>query len=158
MGCDIHTIVEVRDGSEKWQAQNLKPEIFPYRHYGLFGFLANVRNYSNVPNPWPPRGWPKDASEEAWDFFNYWLRCLHTHSHLYLHELLAFNYQKEFEDLRTTKEVAPGVFNGGATAEPGAGKIITYFDFLPGEFFYDFARLCQLGKPEDVRVLFFFDN
>jgi hypothetical protein len=154
MGCDIHTNVEVRQSDGTWSHIDIKPEVFNWRDYGLFGFLADLRNYSAIPNPWPPRGWPDDVSEETIDY-NRGFRegDGHTLHWITLEELKSFDYDKTFEDRRFTNGV-----NCGSTADEGSGRLVTYREFLPDFFFADIDRLSALGEPKDVRVLMFFDN
>ena len=78
MGCDIFSWVEVYDaGSSRWiAARNVFPADdverqlydrpfysapFRRRMYGLFGFLAGVRNYAGCEVLSQPRGLPADA-------------------------------------------------------------------------------------------------
>lgn len=86
MGCDIHTLVEIRQPSPhgKWEA--LMTPVFPYeyfdhsrpisqwnqpfthrpyevRNYAVFAVLADVRNSHSLTPMSVPRGIPQDASE-----------------------------------------------------------------------------------------------
>jgi hypothetical protein len=74
----------------------------------MFGFLANVRNYSAVPPIAEQRGFPDDASEGAKaeydDGFGY-----HSPSWLMVNELLAFNYDALMENRRVTRQLASGI-------------------------------------------------
>jgi len=152
MGCDIHTVVEVKhDG--RWQA--VEKSAFDCRSYGLFGFLANVRNVSRVPNPWPPRGWPQDVTDHAGAILERWELDAHNLHWVSVKELKEFNYDKTFEDRRICKTV--GNFTDcAALAEPGEGKVTTFREFLGEWFFNELEELNALGS--DVRVLMFFDN
>lgn len=179
MGCDIHSFAEVkRDGKWERVTDNIfspndsfgaTSEPFGWRSYGMFGFLADVRNYSKVPCiTGELRGLPNDSeylngpdrhnpektikqiNEEDWNW--------HSKSHIYLKELLEFNYDQQFEDRRYTKQTSPNVFDGAAIAEPGNGQIVSYREFLGSDFFEDLDILKILGQPEDVRVVFWFDN
>jgi hypothetical protein len=64
MGCDIHSAVEIKregkwekvgdifpleDFMKEYHNKEFGSEPFDWRSYGMFGFLANVRNYSHVP-------------------------------------------------------------------------------------------------------------
>ena len=78
MGCDIHSFAEVRHNGkwepsgavfpldqfdQKYEKRSHTESPFNWSSYGLFGFLANVRNYSRVPCiQVPTRELPKDAS------------------------------------------------------------------------------------------------
>lgn len=193
MGCDIHCFAEVRkygniigernagefeydwvkieEPSKENPKYNWEP--FGWRSYGIFGFLADVRNYSCVPCIVEPRGLPNDSNylnkAAEYNFWNGEGRVTikseveedpnyHTLSHIYLSELIAFDYEQTFEDRRFTKQVAPNVFYGGETCEVGEGNIITFRDFLGTHFFDEIERLKEYGEPKDVRIIFWFDN
>ncbi len=179
MGCDIHSFAEVkREG--KWQRETEQifspndsfgktTEPFGWRSYGMFGFLADVRNYSRIPCiTGEPRGLPDDSEylnsagrydedttrrKEVEDDYDY-----HSKSHIYLRQLLDFNYDDTFEDLRYTQQTGPNSFNGAAVAEPGSGSTVTFREFLGEGFFEDLKILSTLGEPDDVRIVFWFDN
>lgn len=168
MGCDIHSVAEYYDASaKKWRGKTifLKSPYdegswrirgpFEYRNYGVFGFLANVRNYSGVPPLSEPRGLPSDISGTADDLVAYWNIDGHSHSWLTVEELTKFNYDAIVEDLRVTRELAPGFFNGGCTAEEGEGVTMTWREFLGPLFFED---LEELQKEGIQRIVFWFDN
>jgi len=158
MGCDIHAYVEVkRNGG--W---NEAGEAFDCRNYGLFGFLAGVRNYSQVPVLAAPRGLPTDVGDlvrlksEEWDVDG------HTHSWVSLRELIDFDYDQQFEDRRVTRTwttlQGARCSDGGCTADPGGGEMTSYREFLGDWYMKELDRLCTLGDPDDVRVVFWFDN
>lgn len=165
MGCDIHTYVEQRqaDGSYKrltwptivgrngWRARGP----FDWRNYGMFGFLADVRNYSYVPPISEARGLPFDISDEVRDEMIKDPWGLHTPSWLSIDELNAFDYERVFENRRCMKEVVPNVFFGGADAGKGNGVMVSYYDFLGEEFFKDLKILNDIGA---TRIVFAFDN
>lgn len=183
MGADIHIFVEIKK-ADKWQ--RLTEKIFPehgdrktdapfdWRSYGMFGFLADVRNYSEVPpisekkglpddsewlNEKETDGWGGETTRKAEILDNYY----HSFSWLSLKELLDFDYEKEFEDLRYTETTyrADGSVsgsNGAAVAKKGNGNITTFSEFLGGDFFRCLEILKTLGSQEDVRIVFWFDN
>lgn len=99
MGCDIHSVAEVKWSSDGWETVQEALWEHPYyrpdeptsyhnvpyhnkpfydRHYTLFAYLAGVRNYKGISPLVPPRGIPEDASVpwrtycESWD--------LHSHT------------------------------------------------------------------------------
>ena len=172
MGCDIHSFAEVRrdgkwkqsgavfpldDFGQKWEKRSHTEHPFDWRSYGLFGFLANVRNYSCVPCIQEPTyELPLDVSDKVRDEFedSDW----HTINVLTLKQLLDFDYDQTFWDRRVTKEVRPGFFDGAALAEEGEGKTRTLRDFLGPDFFRDLDALNSLSDPESVRIVFAFDN
>jgi hypothetical protein len=150
MGCDIHTYVERQNADGEWE--RIEGEPFDVRSYGMFGFLANVRNYSEVPTIALPRGLPSDASDYVTSEWQYWLSDGHTPSWLTVEELSAFDYDAEFEDLRVTRGG-----NGGCTAEPGGGEMTTFREFLGPSFFDDLTVLQAAAAEGPVRVVFWFD-
>lgn len=179
MGADIHCWVEARRGGVWAEARPEFPlsdfekefyasdpgyrrHIWDTRDYGLFGVLAGVRNYSAVPPIAEPRGWPDDLSpalkaelEDQDD--------LHSRSYYTLKELLDFDWSKPCEDRRVTRQTGPRSWNGGCTCEPGAGEMTTYGAHCGERFTGDLKVLEEWAKaegvpPEDVRVVFAFDN
>lgn len=139
MGTDIH-IVAQKKTEKGWDDIKFCP--FDWRSYGMFGFLAGVRNYSAVPSISQPRGLPDDFSSQVMDDY-------HSMSWLSVSELLAFNYDAEFEDRRV---MING--DGGCTAKPGGGEVTTFRNFLGGQFFHDLDKLRDLGAD---RIVFWFD-
>ena len=153
MGCDIHAFAEKQAG-ERWiRVRGISP--FDWRSYGLFGFLADIRNYSAVPPIAPRRELPRDVSEAVQDEYERWSGDAHSATWLSVAELLVFDYDQEFEDRRYTRQEGPNFFNGGATCEPGQGKKTTYREFLGPAFFKDLDKLKEAGAE---RVVFWFDN
>jgi hypothetical protein len=167
MGCDIHCRVQVfENGTWKtvrvpifpptnpkfdegpegyWNQPTTEP--FNWRHYGMFGFLADVRNYSHVPPIAECRGLPPDMGME--DYLGD-----HSFSWINLEELLRFNYEQTFEDRRNSPDG-----NGAADAGIGNGKITTFREFLGPIFFRDLAIMrCLKEDYRDVRVVFGFDS
>lgn len=169
MGCDIHSFAEVRkDGvwelvedaifpydefDREWLKKDFSSEPIRDRNYGLFGWLADVRNYSMVTPICEPKGLPRDVSDcvslESYD----WEPDGHSHSWLSLKELLEVDYDVTFEDRRVTRGS-----NGAYIADVGEGTIVSLRDHLGNEFFSTLEVLKTLGSPEDVRLVFWFDN
>jgi hypothetical protein len=148
MGCDIHSYAEKKTDNRWKMIPDLNP--FDWRSYGMYGFLANVRNYSAVPPISEPRGLPDDASEDVKDKKEYWDTDAHSASWLSLTELLGFDYDAPLEDRRVMRNG-----NGGCTCEPGEGKKTTYREFLGTSFFDDIEKLKSEGAE---RIVFWFDN
>lgn len=154
MGCDIHTVTEIKT-SDGWNGVRLDPQAFDWRCYSIFGFLADVRNYSHCPNPWPCRGWPTGISDEAKELRDRWMEDGHSFHWLTVEELKAYNYDQTFENRRTCRTV--GTFTDcAALAEPGEGKLETLREFLGEAYFNELDRLSSIGN--EVRVLMCFDN
>ena len=152
MGCDIHSHAEKRNGSQ-WK--RLDVEAFEDRNYALFGWLAGVRNYSVVPPIAADRGFPADASNAAANDYDGWSGDAHSASWVSVAELLAVDYEQTVEDRRTTKQLGPNSWTGGATCEPGEGKKETLREFLGDGFFASLKRLQDAGAE---RVVFWFDS
>ena len=180
MSCDIVSWVEVYDPeTNKWNAvRNAFPSDdwershygrafvsapFRNRNYGLFGFLAGVRNYSCCEPLDKPRGLPvdfdskggeaivnedegSDPSEFAWDNF-------HSHSWFVLSELLNFDYDKVFWNRRIRRDG-----DGAALAQDGEGVHLTYREFLGLDYFDTLKIMQGLGTPDHVRVVFCFGD
>lgn len=148
MGCDIHVYIEVKEG--QWVFYST--DIFNYRYYGLFGFLANQRNYSQSDYLQENRGLPEDVSIEVKQESDDLGINGHSHGWLLLEELLNFDYNKTFYDMRGCCNcVCDGCSRNKA-------KLITYTEFLGKHFFDELEELKGLGDPKHVRIVFWFDN
>ncbi len=178
MGCDIHLFTEVKKEG-KWEVVDKPYTPFDKRDYTVFAFLAGVRNYDHCEPLSEPKGLPDDSEElntplsepENYSYSGYdngtaytkkgKIECdadYHSPSFLTLKELLDFDYDKTFWNRRVTKQIAPNAFNGAALAEEGEGKVLSYRENLGTQFFKDLEWLKELGSPEDVRIVFYFDN
>lgn len=162
MGCDIHIFYEIRK-NDKWVKYEEKifksydntytSSPFDWRSYNMFAFLANVRNRIDIEPLSLPKGLPDDSeylnSEYTDDiysskketlkdyYFNDW--DYHSHSFFTVKELLEFDYDKDFSNKRYDDEDS-------------------YRKILPNGFFDDLEILKSLGEPENVRIIFWFDN
>lgn len=168
MGCDIHSAAidangnvlfggKWADGSEAnpnspWMVGDGEP--FGWRNYGVFSFLAGVRNYSDVPPLSEPRGLPDDLKVPDGEDGEFWLGD-HSYSWLSVAELEAFDYDSAVEDRRTTGRLPNGVISGAITAPAGEGKTMTWREFLGPDFFRDLAELRRIRAD---RVAFGFDS
>jgi len=177
MGCDIHSFAErkannkwekVKDffSLDGWEKEYYKKEKtdspFYWRGYSMFAFLADVRNYDCCEPISEPRGLPDDVCAEIEEEHEDWGIDAHSCSYLTLKELLDFDYEKVSWNRRisrTTYNKNGGSFtNGAALAEEGEGTNVTYRENL-GEFFFTHLKeLQELGSPDDVRIVFWFDN
>lgn len=172
MGCDIHTFVEVRKGDHWEPTGPLFPlddfgrelekrshteHPFDWRAYGMFGFLADVRNYCRIPVIAEPKhSLPPDVSEKVKDE---WVDGeYHTTTWLTLRQLQEFNYDQIFWDRRVSKQTGLNRWTGAGLAEEGEGRHLTIREFLGVGFFRDIDIMSGLGEPDDVRVVFWFDN
>ncbi len=173
MGCDIHCYAEVFEKGtwvkvgnvfrldefrQEWNRSEYGDQPITSRNYGLFGWLADVRNYSRVPAISQPRGVPNDVSKEVAKEINEWDGDGHSHSWLLLSEMINVDYEAVFWDRRVTKEILPGVFSGAALADDGEGEIVTLKNHLGREYFESLDVLKTLGETDGVRIVFWFDN
>ncbi len=152
MGCDIHAYAEIK-AAVGWQ-EKTPDEFFDLRNYGIFGFLADVRNYSDVTPLAAPKGLPADMSLAVREKADEWECDAHSHSWFKLSELLAVDYDQTIEDRRVTRNG-----NGGCTAEPGGGQSMTLREFLGSSYFKQLDKMAALAEsPDHVRLIFWFDN
>lgn len=181
MGCDIHSFAEVREEG-KWirNTEKIFPEYgdymstepFGWRNYGMFAFLADVRNYSKIKCIRQPRGLPKDSeylnelSEYASPGSNEYTRFVevqedgnyHTFGYLSLKELADFDYEQVIENRRITVQTGPNSYSGRGEAKDREGIKEILREFLGEYFFQQIEILKSLGEPEDVRIVFWFDD
>ena len=152
MGCDIHSYVECQNNDKSWTPEpwevvtQYEDGPFGWQSYSLFGWLADVRNLSEVPPIASPRGLPVDVSGTVRERYDYWDGDGHSHTWLAVDELLAYDYDSTFEDRRVT----PGYTYIGRTG--------TIRDFLGDDFFRDLDTLRTLNAQHPTRVVFWFDN
>lgn len=164
MGCDIHSVAEKREGDE-WVSVDHEP-FRDGRSYAVFGWLADVRNYSAIPHISDPRGFPADfdktkfgyeAEEEQGNWYSSrgYSPDYHTPSWLTVSELLAVDYEQIVEDRRVTRQLPSGIISGGVTGEPGEGTKMTLREFLGEWYFGHLDKLKELGAE---RIVFCFDS
>ena len=173
MGCDIHSFAEVwKNGVwvkvgdvfplDNWEKgfykKDFNDEPIIDRHYGLFGWLADVRNYSRLPPISQPRGLPTNLSLAVLHESATWGLDGHSYSWLSLAELLEADYEQIVWDRRVMRQESSGVWNGAALANEGEGKHLSLRECLPDSYFKMLEVLKTLGEPENVRIVFWFDN
>jgi hypothetical protein len=169
MGCDIHIIAQKRDANGKWVKIEGEfsegPSPFDWRQYGMFAFLADVRNYSDIKPLSQPRGFPEDFDRGAVEEFVAdgdhgdeviydWMGD-HSYSWLSVAELSAVDYDQMIEDRRVARQVGPNSFSGAETCAAGEGEQKTLRDFLGPDFMADLAKLQEIGAE---RIVFGFDS
>jgi len=157
MGCDIHTYTEALVNG-KWipigavgvdwiwdeKAEDEFPALAiksPYRdrNYSLFSVLAGVRGEG--PAIIPPRGVPDDMNESIAAEYERWGCDAHTAHHYYLSELIENRHQFEREE----------DWGDGKKYKVGGGFLNTLDDLT------ELAKRYEID-PEDVRIVFWFDN
>jgi hypothetical protein len=129
------------NGLDWWDNKSTGKYPYPYsdqpyggRCYALFGVLAGVRDY-DADMIAGARGLPDDTSPEIQSMSDEWGIDGHSHHHYYLDELLDSPYYKMSEE--------------------------ELYDLGIGSFFFktmldDIAKLSD--DPEDIRLVFWFDN
>ena len=174
------------------------PPLYIGRSYNLFSILADVRNgygfagYDTGEGFVPiskPRGYPKDASEEARKASEDYDVDGHSHSWVTLAELEAYDWNqttkhrgyvdekqfKVYEEKGKPEECCGGIGGGSVLIvgndtmrkgkKPKGRDMYTQVEWE--ETYADSVRwfidrvipaLRELGKPENVRMVFFFDN
>lgn len=170
MGCDIHPYAEVRRNG-RWERATELPRD---RDYKTFALLADVRNYSTDPpiKPIsPPRGLPIDVawSDEAEsDGTGTWLGD-HSFSWLTLAELEKVDAWATITlQGFVSKEAARNYQLYGWTPQEWC-QGTNDPEMVPLKWEQPLSRCCyllprliaalrKLGAPEDVRMVFGFDN
>jgi hypothetical protein len=145
MGCDIHIHMETRESpNHPWEdsagdfpcwGDEISEAPFDWRSYCMFSFLAGVRS-NGGPCISKPRGIPTDASPEVQAEKERWDGDGHSHSWLTLEELLAFDYLDE-----------------ELTDEDHIGQ-----NFLGEQYEKNLLKMLEYGEPNNVRIVFWFDN
>jgi hypothetical protein len=164
MGCDIHTIIEVKENDvwkvlkiefpKRWE-EGTTDQIWDSRMYSRFAVLAGVRNYAGIKPFSGPRGIPTDISVEAKEF----LDCdYHTHSWYSLKELLEFDWNTPCENRRVGRQISENLFSGAETCESGQGIQTTYGALVGDDFLEDLQILKAKVGEQECRILFAFDN
>jgi len=152
MGCDMHSHVETK-GANGWQEVTGIESPFETRSYGVYAFLAGVRNYSAIEPICAPRGLPADVSTSVQEDYEVWGWDAHSASWLLVSKLLAVDYDAEVNDRRVERNG-----NGGCTGSPEEGERMPLREFLGRGFMSTLDALAALGDPEDTRVVFWLDN
>jgi len=148
-----------------------------------YGFAGVVTGEGFIPIS-DPKGIPDDASEEAKQFMNSYGGDGHSHSFFTVAELLAYDWDQkstkqgvvgigQYEKLKGTGDVPEnwcGMVSGPKILVSKPDEItpetthvvykweIKYSDHCKNFLSETIPTLDKLGKPEDVRILFFFDN
>jgi hypothetical protein len=158
MGCDIHAYLEVKQDDGSWKC--VKSEIDFGRHYGFFGWLADVRNYSGV-EQWhgTKMGVPLDMSDEVLKEFRIWHDGAHNFCWCNLNDLLSTDFDQIIWDRRVTRQIGPKAFDCGCTTiDPFEGRRLTLREFLGEWIMKEFARLGALQGHRPARLICWFDN
>ena len=139
MGTDIHVVIERRNKTYKDRWVKFEDSEIPedidldleHRNYMLFSIFAGVRNFRNGVTPISePKGIPEDSSKEYKRLTRNYGEDGHSHSYLTVREILDYEHWSNVDLIRSTLHFTS--------------------TWLPG--------ICSLGKPEDMRICFFFDS
>ncbi|HDS3501230.1 TPA: hypothetical protein QIR73_002099 [Enterobacter cloacae] len=148
---------DVHDAIFTWYGE-VTHRPFSEQNYGVFAFLANVRNYACVPVLSEPRGLPpvERSAEEVdslWEFNGTTEWPVHEDNYsatwYLLSELLEFDYDTDFENRRNEA-------SGDNPHPVGSGKCMTVREYLKPKFFEDLDILKRLGDPDKTRVILSF--
>ena len=141
MSTMIHSYVERRNiDSLEWEyVKGINP--FQKRgDYEVYSFLADIRNYNRCIPIDEPRSLPDNISYGVFKIYYEGKEDSYAQSYLSLDELLNFDYEKNCR-IGEGHEVIP-----------------TYKEFLGETFFEELEELKKLGKSDDIRIVFWFDN
>lgn len=164
MGTSVSTLTEVNIANSDWSIDPFSP--FQVQNYGVFAFLANVRNnFMLAPVSYHP-GLP-DGHESIEQIINmlgdkgfvsrypYGILEGYFQVHVYLSDLVKFNYDQQFEDRRNYACWPPDFKD---SVEPGDGVITTYRELLGEKYFDDLNSLKNISRQGDVRIILAFES
>lgn len=165
MGCDIHAMIEKKtrycEGGSDWWVNAGNPDID--RNYSIFSVLANVRNYNNMPFISKPKGKPEDCCGEFSAWLEDWNGDAHSVSWLTLKELKEFNINQSYYDKRLILSKKDGKINAVCQDTNGThlgevGETTIFGVFGSNSWNELILKMEAIGEPENVRLVFFFDN
>lgn len=118
-------------------------EIVVRRNYWLFTIMAGVRAGRDTPLNVisPPRGLPPDVTQQVWRYSQAMGADGHSHSWLSVKDLLEYPHWD-------------GPLPEGWTASPGEDTLRKACSEITNLF----PEFLKLGNPEDLRLVFWFDN
>ena len=153
MGCDCHMYVEKRIEGKWVSAEAMLPDengllqvpypqqVYTGRNYALFGFLTEGKVRQDIGiYVGKLKDFPADACKELQDIFISWAGDAHTPNWLTLKELQDVDWKQLVLD--DDKEVPLSV-----------AFEHFYWDVVMRLPFYSMG-----SKPEDIRIVFWFDN
>jgi hypothetical protein len=150
------------------------------RDYLLFGFIAGVRDDTN--QHFEPKGFPKDASKEVKAVFKSWGTDAHTPSYLTLEELQSVDWKNEMITIEKLfeKDQLSAFRKSVESGNPDYGLVTTWcswasdtekwvHDTIQVPIQYEFKKLYWFSqfemqsydyrcKPDELRIVFWFDN
>mgnify|MGYP003418902227 CR=1 FL=1 len=147
---------------------------FYWQSYSLFAFLAGVRNYDECEPISEPKGLPNDSEylneieNDGWGGDTTRRQNIlddsnHSYSYLTLRELIELKKEKTFRKQRVIQAtnmegLRVSIPFDISLQEEAEGKEVTYRDNLGEMYFTHLEDLKALGEPDDVRIVFWFDN
>jgi hypothetical protein len=169
---------DYKESIPEWQPTSLNDS----RRYELFAILANVRNPIRSVIPFDyisePRGLPPNVSKEIRDYYARFGNEAYSASWLLLADMAAFGWHgKEIMRRGIVHPAVAHLFPPGRrgfpfadwpkgvgfAADSGNGVEVkwveTYAEAAGREFMEDsMSKLRSYGRPQDVRVVFWFDS
>ena len=153
-------------GATEWSVNAWEGPSFPiahsHRNYGLFGILADVRNYSGFTPIKPWEKWPDDHTRKrrpscfSDELGDGWERGISTW--YYAQELLDFDWDTPALNRRNDGHDPPNWGTGPYTAPEGQGEPTTYREEVGESFLAEVAAIRALHPdPLGVRILMGFD-
>lgn len=141
MSTMIHSYVERRNiETLEWEYIDGENPFTSRGDYEVYSFLADIRNYNRCIPIDDPRYLPDNMSDDLYKIYYEGRDDNYSESYINLDELLRFNYEKPCR-IGEDHEVVP-----------------TYKEFLGKDFFNELEHLKTLGLPDDIRIIFWFDN
>lgn len=147
-------------------------------YYSVYALLAGVNNYYNIEPISQPRGLPINVSKEVRTASRQWEGAAHTRSYFTLKELLDYDWNTPIQEgaymfndqwtrfYESIKTDSPNYDLRFPCAQGIGESMRNSFTWHKWEIpakaaaddFYEkvIPRLKDLGKPEDVRIVFFF--
>lgn len=135
-------MMEAADGEEPYS--NVP---FYWQDYRVFGFIAGVRNYSDITPIKIPEKPEKPSFTIRKHLKRNWVDVWQT---LTVEELLSVNYLKMVEDRRYCQQVDKNLFFGGVTCLPGQGEKMSLSDFLGYSFMKHLSQLKEICDKEGI--------
>lgn len=175
MGCYIRTALfkKTEEGFEMLEGR--EAEILTQQSYGMFAFLAGVRNYSGVTPLAAGRELPEAIKKTVYPqvikigFGGYeyeddddmggilgYRDYIHSVTWVGVDELFNFDYEQRFEDRRANS--SEDQTRWGDTLPKGQGVVKTYREYLGKYFFNQLKRLAKYGDPKKLVLVMAFDG
>ncbi|WP_103109492.1 hypothetical protein [Brevibacillus reuszeri] len=178
MGCSIHLLVEKKEDNKWIAVQDPNPQtdeetrdylwLSYWQNYDDYAALCGVRNYSNVVPIHEAKGFPDDASDVTKEEYEIWKDDCHHRSWVTLEELLNVDWNRKVtkvyylpihiaEKKRNGEEPAFVLHTRNADSDVMFEEEMTLSEFAPFLLrIIEFLR--PIGKPDEVRIVFWFED